>query len=201
MKHLYAVLVAVLFLTGFALQGQAQDNDPIEGGAPGRAYNQFIQGGISLGYWGYGYGLNRVGFTLPVSVSYERYFTEYVSGGAFIGYASYKYEDINNDGYRWTFLNFGPRVSYDYTHILNDVFELGVDAEQFDFYASLMLLLEARSFSTNVALYEDEHKDNFTIGLGGVLGVRYKFKDNLAVFGETGRGSFGYLTAGVSYYF
>jgi hypothetical protein len=166
-----------------------------------RPYNQLLQGGFSFGYYGYGYVGTRTGFTLPLSVAYETYLGENFSGGGFLGYSSYRYEGFSDYQYRWTFLDFGVRASYHYIPLLNEITDAEIDQEKWDFYVSLMLIFERRSFSSTDEYYQDYYNDGFHTSLGSVAGFRYKFSDALAVYFEGGRGSFGYGNLGVTLMF
>jgi hypothetical protein len=166
-----------------------------------REYNRIFQGGTSFGYYGYGYIGDRVGFTLPLSVAYEQYVDDHISVGGFLGYSRYRYEGYNNNRYGWTFFNFGPRASFHYLHLLNDLFDQDLKAQKWDFYVSLLLNFESRSFSADSDYYADEYTDSFRMWLGPVAGFRYRFSDNFSAYFEGGRGVFGYGTLGVSYFF
>jgi hypothetical protein len=166
-----------------------------------RNHQNIFQGGASFGYWGYGFVGNRVGISVPLTIAYEKYFHDYVSAGGFLGYASYKYEDASNQRYGWTFVDFGARASFHYIHFLNEQLDMDIDAEKFDFYLTAMLIFESRSFTAEDTFYEDYYDSEFGINLGTVAGFRYKFNNNLSVYFEGGRGTFGYGTFGVSYFF
>lgn len=195
--YFYGLLMA--FLMAFSLNIKAQpDADTTE---YQRSYNNILQAGFSFGYYGYGYVGSRVGFTLPVSASYETYFGEHFSGGGFLGYASYKYEDINSFEYGWRFIDFGVRASYHYLHFFNKVTRAGLDQNKFDFYVSLMLIFEARNYYSDDTFYANYYDNDFNVALGPVAGFRYKFSDKFATFFEGGRGTFGYGTIGISYMF
>jgi hypothetical protein len=166
-----------------------------------RDYQNIIQGGVSFGYYGYGYIGSRTGISVPVTAAYEKYIHDYVSVGGFIGYAGYRYEDVNDQKYGWTFLSFGARGSYHFIHFLNEALDQDIDSEKFDFYISLMLIMESRSFSSESAFYDNYYDNEFNINIGPVAGFRYIFTDNLSLYFEGGRGTFGYGTLGVSYFF
>jgi len=187
----------ILFLAVAAAGLRAQDEVNINS----RNEGSLFQAGISFGYFGYGYVGSRTGFTVPITAAYEKYFDEHISGGGFIGYASYGYEDSNDNGYRWTFLNFGARASYHYIHFLNDALEMDIDEEKYDFYISLMLMFESRSFSSSDDFYDDFYDNEFGVNLGPVAGFRYHLNDSFSLYFEGGRGTFGYGTFGVTAYF
>jgi hypothetical protein len=163
-----------------------------------RPHQQLIQGGFSFGYYGYGYVGNRVGFSLPLTASYEMFVGENLSAGGFFGYSSYRYEGVSDYRYRWTFLDFGARASYHYIPLLNELTDADIDQEKWDFYVSLMLIFERRSFNSSDQYYQDYYDNEFSTHLGTVAGFRYKFSNSLAIYFEGGRGTFGYGTLGVT---
>lgn len=194
---LFSLLISLFTLISFQSQAQ-EEKDTL---AYERPYSQILQAGFSFGYFGYGYVGNRTGFTLPLSASYETYFGDHISGGGFIGYASYKYEGFDGNEYGWTFLDFGVRASYHYVHILNEITDASFDPAKVDFYITLMLIFENRSFSSDSDFYSGYYDNEFDVILGPVAGVRYKFSESFAAFFEGGRGTFGYGTLGVSMMF
>ncbi len=197
MKQIILVMTALALL--FSVQTSAQESE--EAGQYERPYSQLIQGGFSFGYYGYGYVGSRTGFTLPVSASYETFVADDISAGGFLGYSSYRYQGYSNYEYKWSFLNFGVRGSYHYIPLLNELTDAEIDQSKWDFYISLMLIFERRSYSSSDDYYEDYYQDDFNMNLGSVAGFRYKFSDFLSLYFEGGRGSFGYGNLGVTLMF
>jgi len=193
----------VLFigLISFILSGSINAQDSEADTSYQRPYSQLLQGGFSFGYYGYGYAGSRTGFTLPLSASYETYLGDNFSGGGFIGYSSYRYQGYQDYEYRWTFLDFGVRASYHYIPLLNEMTDAEIDQNKWDFYITLMLIFESRSYSSTDDFYQDYYDNDFYTNLGSVAGFRYKFSDNLAVYFEGGRGTFGFGNLGVTLMF
>ena len=197
-----------IFLVGLMVNVQplkAQEDDPAEEetSAPewNRNYENILQGGLSFGYYGYSYVGDRVGVNIPISVGYEKYLNEFFSLGGFLGYASYRYEDVNDRKYGWTFIDFGPRASFHYLPFLNEVFDQDLDLDKFDFYLTAMIIFESRNFSSDNAFYDGYYDNELNISLGTIAGFRYTFTNNLSIYFEGGRGTFGYGTLGVSFFF
>ena len=188
----------MLLLLIFSLSGLAQSDLPE---TSFRGNSQFLQPGISLGYYGYGYVGSRTGFSLPLSLVYEKNFGNNISGGGFIGYARYAYQGTSDYKYSWTFLNFGARASYHYIPFLNDALDMDIDSEKYDFYLTLMLYFENRSFSSSDDFYQGRYDNESNAGLGSVAGFRYHLNNKWSLFFEGGRGTFGYGTFGVTAYF
>lgn len=194
-------LVITLIAACLSLLVWAQE--PEESSETTKDYTQIAQAGISLGYYGYGYSGTRTGFSLPLSVAYERYIKENISVGAFVGFVRYGYDYtyLNTTyKYSWTFFDVGGRASYHYLDLLNEIAELSIDTDKYDFYVSLLLGLEFRSYSSNDEFDIDYENQTEFIG-GGIAGFRYHLSDQFSVFAEGGRGLFGYGTFGVSYRF
>lgn len=166
-----------------------------------RENNSLLQAGISFGYYGYGYVGNRTGFSVPLSLTYEKKFKNHISGGAFVGYANYSYKGYNDYEYGWTFLDFGARASYHYIHFLNNALDMEIDTEKYDFYLTLMLIFESRTYSASDDYYDDYYENDFDVSLGTVAGFRYHLNNKWSLFFEGGRGTFGYGTFGVTAYF
>lgn len=204
LKRISIIAAALLF----ALAVTAQDTDSESNGENGdqdqnssfRGSTQLVQAGISLGYYGYGYLGSRTGFSLPISVAYERALKNNFSAGAFIGYASYKYKYLDYK-FGWTYLDFGGRISYHYLPLVNEFLDEDYDTDKFDLYISLMLIFESRTYSTNNDYLTGQYDNEFRTLLGTVAGFRYHFNDKFSVFFEGGRSTFGYATVGLTAYF
>lgn len=189
------ILAATVFLMALSIQAQDLPEDSFRGNS------QFLQPGISLGYYGYGFTGSRTGFSIPLSLVYEKDFGNNLSGGGFAGYARYAYQGTSDYKYSWTFMNFGIRASYHYIPFLNDALDMDIDSEKYDFYLTLMLFFENRSFNATDDYYEGRYDNKTTGGLGSVAGFRYHLSDSWSLFFEGGRGTFGYGTFGVTAYF
>jgi hypothetical protein len=203
MKRLFLfLLVGVVFIQPVDAQeedlseSKETSSEKIE-----RNYQNIVQGGLSFGSFSYGYIGSRTGLTVPLSVAYEKYFADFISIGGFFGYAGYRYKDINDRKYGWSFINFGPRASFHYIHFLNEALDQNIDTEKFDFYLSAMIIFEIRTFSSEDPFYDNYYDNDFGINLAPVAGFRYRFTDNLSVYFEGGRSTFGYGTLGVSFFF
>lgn len=201
MKKLCTIF-AILAL--FSYSAQAQSTVRVDGGGGNLAYNKgdkIFLAGISFGSYGYGYlGGRNVGVP-PISAALELGIHENFSVGPYVGYASWNYGYTGFD-YSYNFLAVGARGSFHYVPLLNEALDLSLDEEKLDFYVTLLVGLEFRTYSG----------DNFGGALGGygndtqfrigpALGFKYKFNDKFGVFFEGGRGAFGYGTIGVAIHF
>ncbi|MFW5657414.1 MAG: hypothetical protein ACOCXS_02730 [Bacteroidota bacterium] len=162
------------------------------------AYNigdTYAQAGISFGYLGYGFSGSRVGFAFPITVSVEHGFHEFISAGAFLGIANWRYEYFGNK-YGWTFVNFGGRGTLHFAGLMNDNLDTNIDLKKWDLYASFIAGLEIRRYSSDY--YDDLYDNNISLLVGPFLGAKYMVSENFGVYLEGGRGNFGYGTLGVS---
>jgi hypothetical protein len=161
------------------------------------AYNmgdKIFMAGVSFGTYGYGYLGNRGG-GIPLYASLEFGVHESISVGPYIGYASYGY-DYGIYNYRWNFLSLGAKGSWHYLPLLNRELELNIDDDRFDFYLSLFLGYENRSYSGDT--FGVSYGNEGRVVFAPVLGFKYLFTPNVGAFLELGRGTFGYATIGVS---
>lgn len=156
--------------------------------------------GISLGTYGYGYVGSR-SFTVPLTLSLEYGFHEYISGGAMVGYARWKY-DYSYFGspytYSWTYLNFAPRASFHYLPLLNEHFGVGLDESKFDFYLTVFAAFEMRTYHSASDDLSDYYDNSSSFHVGSFLGFKYMVSEQFGLFFEGGRHAFGYGTFGIN---
>ncbi len=169
------------------------------------AYAQYQKGdilinaGISAGTFGYGYGLygSSSGF-LPLTVNAEYSLNELFAVGPYAGIytRSYKYAGYKD---RFTALSFGGRGTVHASNLLNEHLELSIDPEKLDFYATVIMGFESRSWNFDAA-YEGNpyYANEVYFDFGTIVGVRYNFNPKYSAFFELGRGTFGIGTLGVS---
>lgn len=192
MKNFTVLLLLMLFAFG-SYEAKAQ-----------RAYEEgdkILMAGISFGSYGYGFGwgASRSVGMVPLYASLEFGVHEYFSVGPYIGYTSYNY-DFGAGSYSWNFLSVGAKGSFHYVPIINEAFDFNIDEEKFDFYISLFLGYENRSFSGD-DFFGRGYSNEGRLVFAPVTGFKYNFNPQFGVFAELGRGAFGYATIGVSYRF
>lgn len=151
--------------------------------------NTFVNRGV---YIGPGYSYN----SLPTfNASAEYGITNAIGIGGYLGYTSFKYtyayRDFNNNGwydytdqYKWSFFIIGIRGAYHFDEFIK--------IDKLDVYGGLMLGYNIASLnytSTDpyhgTAVYGSAY-GGFAWSLFG--GARYRFTDNVGVFGELGYG-------------
>jgi len=164
------------------------------------SYNKgdmLLQGGISLGYYGYGYSGTRTGFTLPLTASFEYGISEYISAGPYAGFArwSYKYYDYK---YSWSFISIGARGSFHYTSFFNEIFDTELDETKYDLYVTLIAGFEIRNFTSSDEFLNDYYSNDVSGVFGPMMGIKYYFNPSFSAYIEGGRGAFGYGNFGVS---
>jgi hypothetical protein len=159
--------------------------------------------GLTLGYYSYGFAGNRtLGFP-PITFTGEYGFHEYISAGAFIGFGNWNYDYGwfgSSYSYSYTVISGGARASFHYVPFLNEVLELDIDQEKFDFYISMIAGLEfQRSKTESDFTGVDVNLDNdVSLAFGPIAGFKYMLNDNLGIFVEPGWNALGYFTFGVS---
>jgi hypothetical protein len=152
-----------------------------------------------LGYYSYGILGSRSISIPPLSAYYELGVHNRITAGPFVGFArwSYRSPDFFKSSYQysWTYLQAGVRASYHFTGLINELLDMEIDENKLDIYLTLLGGLEYRAYSSS---FDNGVSNKIGIILGPVGGFRYYLTDNLAVFAEGGRGSFGALYLGVS---
>lgn len=182
------LLLIVLFVSFVSIDSFAQ-----------RSYekgDKTFMAGLSFGSYGYGYGGTRSGGMIPLYASLEFGVHENFSVGPYIGYASYNYDWGFGSKYKWNFLSVGAKGSWHYLPAANEALGLNIDDEKFDFYLSLFLGFESRTFSGDAGVWNYGNSSN--IVFAPVLGFKYLFTPSVGAFVELGRGTFGYGTVGIS---
>ena len=158
-----------------------------------------LGGGISLGYYSYGYMGSRSMGVPPLSAYYEMGVHEHITAGPFLGFArwSYRYSawDYN---YSWTFITAGARGSFHATGFMNEILGTEVDEEKIDWYLTLFAGMEFRNYSHS-GISETDYANQSRFFIGPSAGVRYYFTPSMAAYFEGGRGAFGALSFGVSF--
>ncbi|HEV3412554.1 MAG TPA: hypothetical protein VG101_08745 [Puia sp.] len=156
-----------------------------------------ISGGIGLGSSlanGYTYGTQGIG----LSANYEHGIWEagpgVISLGAYLGYKTFSY-NYGYQGsfysYKWNYTIIGGRGAYHFT---------GLNVENLDLYAGLMLSYDNVSFSSSNGspVYSGTYGSG--VELTPFAGARYYFANNLGGYAELGYGV-AILSIGLSYKF
>lgn len=186
MKKFLMLLSVVLFA---ASQLMAQDPSFQKG-------DNVINLGIGLGspiYHGAGYKMA----VPPISASYEMGIVDgilkkaAVGVGAYLGYASYKWEyDNDNWGYKYSDFIIGARGAFHYPFL-----------DKLDTYAGLVIgwrISSTSEFGTVIPdLYSTKGGGFYTAEF---IGARYYFVNNFAAFAEIGYG-ISWFNLGVSFKF
>lgn len=138
--------------------------------------------GIGLGTF-YGSGYHTI--LPPINASYEKGITDNIGVGAYVGYATSRYNYSFAD-YHWTYSHIilGARGAYHYDLFKNP---------KLDTYGGLMLgftIAKAKFHSDDplykAADYTSPSSGGFT--WSGFVGARYQFKESLGAYAELGYG-------------
>jgi hypothetical protein len=166
---------------------------------------------VTLGWYDYGYGLNRTSVVPPVGLNFEYHVAGVLGIGLEGTYMSRKYEDFNptsfTSSYDYSYKAISARVSFHYLDLIRNWFPEELSSEQLD---KLDLYVTASSGYQWINskrtwrdgdLTSDPHEEklfesSFTSNFAG--GVRYYVSDNFGVFAEGGRNSFGWVKIGAT---
>lgn len=128
----------------------------------------------------------------PISLSYEQAIKDgilekgVIGVGGWVGYTSYKY-DVLGWGYKYSNIIFGVMGAFHYPLV-----------DKLDTYAGIGLgynIVSAKEFGIDTGL--DYNVSGSSIVFAGLIGARYYFTDQFAVFAQVGYG-IAYFTVGVS---
>jgi len=194
MKKIFTLVVvcALTFHLSASETGLFERNNQKSQGFEGVS---LLGGGLYLGYYGYGFFGTR-SLSIPPFIAYYEYGVhEYVTVGPFVGMARWSYRYINSD-YSWTFYQVGARGSFHLVPLINEVLGSNIDEDKVDLYVSVLSGLEIRNYSSQT--FPDLYNNRVRVVLGPITGFRYYLGKNFALYGEGGRGSFGYINFGVS---
>lgn len=161
------LLVAIALISGLVTNAQSYTSD-----------SKMLNLGLGLGG---SYTSGNVSIP-PVSVSFEKGFTDKISAGAILGYAASKYEAYGFSS-EYTYTLIGVRGSY---HVYN--------TDKIDGYAGALLgynIVSAKVTGIGSAASASG------LAYSGFVGGRYLFTEKLAAFAEVGFG-ISLLTAGIT---
>lgn len=142
----------------------------------------------------------RYRFLPPIVASLEHGFHEHFSAGAYAGFRSYGWSyrtGAGNYDYGFRRFNVGVRGSLHYVHLLNEIIDLGIDEDHFDFYATLLVGVSFISESVTEPSFRETNFDSGAF-IGTLLGFRYMFNNNFGAYLEGGWGSLGFANIGIT---
>ena len=172
-------------------------------GAFGQSHYQkgtvLVNAGVSVGTFGYGYGLyGSSGGFLPFIANLEYSIDEMFAVGPYAGIYSRTYKYLNYQD-RFTALSFGGRGTLHASSLLNEHLDMSINEEKLDIYATVIIGFESRSWNFDSDYDGDPYYDNeVSFDFGTIVGIRYSFNPSYGLFVEAGHGSFGIGTLGVS---
>lgn len=190
MKKLITVLASVVFLL-FLSPVQAQ---PYQQGAIQ------IDPGLSFGLIGYGWGwAGTSSFALPIHASMSYHVTDRIGVGPYAGYMRRTFRSTTGD---WRHTNsvvsFGAQGIYHATPFLNETFDMNIDEDKIDWYVRVLLGYEVYNWNYDSSWGGVGATSSGRVIFGPVFGIRYMLNPKIGLYGEGGRGAFGWLNLGVS---
>jgi len=185
MKKLLAI-VAVVFFSLSALQAQESMFN---------LGDKVVSAGIGFGSTLYTSGTYISRGVPPISLSYEQAVKDgildkgVIGVGGWVGYTSYKYQ-VLDWGYKYSNIIFGVMGAFHYPLV-----------DKLDTYAGIGLgynIVSANEFGINSGI--EYNVSGSSIVFAGMIGARYYFTDQIAVFAQAGYG-IAYFTVGASFRF
>jgi hypothetical protein len=210
MKKLIVVIFTAVLCLGFVPNTQAQ-----EGYEGKKVYLDLAIGiprnGIANNLLYNGSGYDR--FSIPtLRANLEYGFNHFISGGLYAGYNHWGWRGqntyFNNNGDLVTYeykdqrsnLTLGVRATFHIWAFLNKQLDLGLGADQLDLYASVMA--GARIETTTKQNYTSKATSrNLYPQFGPIVGAKYYFINNMAVFIEAGYGASSFGLFGITFKF
>lgn len=208
-KLLVGMFISVLCI-GYAPTTQAQ-----EGYEGKKVYLDLAIGiprnGLVNNYLYTGYGYNS--FAMPtLRANLEYGFNHFISGGLYAGYNHYgwkgsnTYKNNNGDYIAYDYmdrksnLTIGVRATFHIWAFLNKQLDLGLGVDQLDLYASVMA-----GARIHTRVEQDWNSKRTTRNVypqfGPMVGAKYYFINNMAVFIEAGYGASSFALFGITFKF
>jgi hypothetical protein len=193
MKKFITLLASVAFLLFLnPVQAQPYSEGSIQ-----------IDPGISFGLIGYGWGwAGSSSFTLPLHASLSYHVTDRIGVGPYAGYMrrTYRY-NVGSSDWKNTFsvISFGAQGIYHATPFLNETFDMNIDEDKIDWYVRVLLGYEVYSWNYDSSWTGVSSSSSGRVVFGPVFGIRYMLNPKIGLYGEGGRGAFGWLNVGVSF--
>lgn len=168
-----------------------------------------INPGITLGWYTYNYGLDRVNFIPPVSLNFEYAATEFLSFGLEAEYARRSYQEYffvaGGNQYDYTYKTFAFRGSFHYLDFIKSHLEDKIgdfNSDKLDFYISATVgtVITQSTQRWDAGNGREHLKKDFNSGLqvGYMAGFRYYFSNNFGAFLETGKNNLGWAKVGLT---
>jgi hypothetical protein len=156
----------------------------------------------SLGIIGYPTFGTRRAF-LPFQACLDYGITPHLSVGPYLGVYTIRITDnYKGEQYDSKLRSFimGGRLTFHGTDVLNEHLGAHIDVKQWDIYSALSVGVVTRSWSVDDK-YSDSRSDygvSIYPSTSLILGARYFITPGFAIHAETGKGSFGFLSFGIS---
>jgi hypothetical protein len=95
----------------------------------------------------------------------------------------------------------GARMTFHGADILNSELGADINVKQWDIYGTLSAGIVSKTWSVDSRYSAGRNFDSYIYpSIGLVLGAKYFTTQTFAIHGEIGKGPFGFLTFGVSYW-
>ena len=190
MKSVGRVALIAATIAGFSVMASAQMS-----GSCYRQGNNLIEGGLGLGLYSGAYG--SLAFP-PVAVVYEYGASDVISFGGGIGFQGSSYDDGYGDKWSYSYVPIMARIAF---HPLNIPGLYAPVRSNLDLYGGLSfgyyIVNSSVTYAYNIPGNNYYSAGGSYPGFGLLLGARWYFTPQYAVFLEEGSG-FGWFTIGLS---
>lgn len=185
MKTYFISLITSMFLLALGTPQNAQAQSFEQGLLS-------ISPGINFG----GLGFYGNGTGIPLIASGEYGIIDYVGVGPYAGFANYSWGS-GASKYSYRFISVGLRGDFHYSSFLEEILEMDMNSDKVDLYLALVFGYQISTYSgPEGSVFRGVYGNRGTSGV--IVGGRYYFSKNLAVFGEAGRSIYGALNVGIT---
>lgn len=182
MKHVLFLLLAVFYLS---VTCNAQDKAIDKG-------DFALSAGVGVGI------LDQVDLIVPVKLNLDYSFHKYVSGGVFASYYSTTRLYFKTDPYRYNSLDVGVRGNFHVWNLISDILDKDLLQDKVDMYASVWSGFNFRSIKYKGTGRGAANGPDDRFHSGPVAGIRFFFKESLAVYAELGRNTSSFNSIGLT---
>ena len=195
-----ALLVAFLFSTGFFCSAQTSSSKG----------DLLINPSITIGWYDYSYGLNRVSVIPPVGLNFEYNFADYFGVGLEGTYSSRKYQDFDftdlSSSYEYRYQSVSVRGSLHYLDILKLIFDEELSNEKLEALDLYVMASSGVQWVNSKRTWRDgvnpeSHEEKFfesSFRTNYAAGARYYLSANFGLFVKAGRNSWGWAKFGLT---
>ena len=141
---------------------------------------------------------------LPISAAAEYSLEPHWAIGPYLGYQSITYSDSylgETYSSKLRNLTLGARITFHGSDVINKYLGAGLDIKKWDIYSTFSAGLLSQTWNIETRFESARNYEaTWSPTFGFVLGAKYFVYQTLAIHGEFGKGNFGFLNFGISYW-